>query len=169
MDAETRGHLLVLAQILNTNYLWQNIRVLGGAYGAGVSFAKSGVGIFTTYRDPQIENSFKVFKETKDFVEKFDVDENVMRQYVIGTMNAFDEPLSNKRKGINYNIRYLNGTTKEEFDIIRKAIINCQAKDIRALYPIVEEIINNGICAILGSEDKLQNLPFIDKVEPVID
>ena len=169
VDAETRGHLLVLAQILNTNYLWQNIRVLGGAYGAGVSFAKSGVGIFTTYRDPQIENSFKVFKETKDFVEKFDVDENVMRQYVIGTMNAFDEPLSNKRKGINYNIRYLNGTTKEEFDIIRKAIINCQAKDIRALYPIVEEIINNGICAILGSEDKLQNLPFIDKVEPVID
>ena len=60
----------------------------------------------------------EVFKETKDFVEKFDVDENVMRQYVIGTMNAFDEPLSNKRKGINYNIRYLNGTTKEEFDII---------------------------------------------------
>jgi Zn-dependent M16 (insulinase) family peptidase len=48
------GKMLVLKQILSTDYLQEQIRVLGGAYGGFAGFLKSGFGYFGSYRDPHL-------------------------------------------------------------------------------------------------------------------
>src|SRR5699024_6902578 len=54
--AEYHGALQILKVIMGYEYLWQNIRVKGGAYGCMSSFNKLGEGYFVSYRDPHLKN-----------------------------------------------------------------------------------------------------------------
>ena len=50
-----KGALSILKVILNYDYLWTNVRVKGGAYGASCSFLRDGAAFFTSYRDPKLK------------------------------------------------------------------------------------------------------------------
>ncbi len=86
------GALRVLRIALSLNYLWNNIRVLGGAYGCMVRFKRNGTSYFVTYRDPHLMNSVRIFEEAADYVRNFDADERTMTQYIIGAVSAMDQP-----------------------------------------------------------------------------
>ena len=53
--AEYTGALQILKVILSYDYLWQNIRVKGGAYGCMSNFNRIGEGYLISYRDPKSE------------------------------------------------------------------------------------------------------------------
>ena len=60
---EYSGALAVIKNILNRDYLWNNVRVKGGAYGSGFSIAKSGNSYFYSYRDPKLKETFEISSE----------------------------------------------------------------------------------------------------------
>ena len=51
------GTIQVAARILTYGYLWNTIRVKGGAYGTGLSISENGDVTFTSFRDPSVANS----------------------------------------------------------------------------------------------------------------
>ena len=53
--AEYTGALQILKVILSYDYLWQNVRVKGGAYGCMSGFNRIGEGYLVSYRDPNLE------------------------------------------------------------------------------------------------------------------
>ena len=61
------GAMKVLETIMRYEYLWTNIRVLGGAYGAFVKFRRDGNMYFGSYRDPNLLETLKVYDNTADF------------------------------------------------------------------------------------------------------
>ena len=65
------GSLPVLANILNYVYLWNEIRVQGGAYGCGFIGRDSGDTAFYSYRDPQSGRSLGVFTKAAEFLRGF--------------------------------------------------------------------------------------------------
>ncbi|MBR2802891.1 MAG: insulinase family protein [Erysipelotrichaceae bacterium] len=150
------AHRMVLSQILNTDHLWQEIRVLGGAYGCGAGFERDGSVILTSFRDPQISNTLRVFRELPEYVKNFEADEEEMRRFVIGTMNRFDSPLSSYREGVLYLTRWLRGNSREDIEELRKAVISTTAEDIRALAPGLEEAFRDVRICVLGNEEKLK-------------
>ena len=48
-------------------YLWQNIRVKGGAYGCMSSFNRIGEGFFVSYRDPNLERTMEIYEGVAAF------------------------------------------------------------------------------------------------------
>lgn len=63
------GSLLVLKTILGYDYLWNRVRVKGGAYGCMSTIARTGNMAFVSYRDPNLTETLKAFNEAPDFIK----------------------------------------------------------------------------------------------------
>ena len=84
------GALKVLKVMMGYDYLWNRVRVKGGAYGCMCSFGKSGDSYFVSYRDPNLEKTVDVYEKAAEYVEGFEADERTMTQFVIGAGCAYD-------------------------------------------------------------------------------
>ena len=88
-DAEAyTGALEVLKVIMNYEYLWQNLRVIGGAYGCMSNFGRSGTGCLVSYRDPKLVATDKIYEGIPEYLKNFSIDERDMTKYVIGAMSS---------------------------------------------------------------------------------
>ena len=162
-DAQS-GQLTVVQNILSTEYLWNNVRVLGGAYGAGFNFdARDCTGYFYSYRDPHLNETLAIYRGAVDFLKDFTADERTMTKFVIGTMGGVDTPISPSAKGARALTRKLCGTTLEMLQRTRDAILDVTPEDIAATADIVAQIVaEDNICAV-GSESSINKCPEMFK------
>ena len=153
---EYTGVLNVLRVILNYDYLWTNLRVVGGAYGCGASFSRSGPSAFYSYRDPHLKNTLSVYRKIADYLKEFTADERDMTKYVIGTVSGLDTPLTPRMSGARSMTAYMNGTTLEMAQKTRNQILDASQEDVRALAPYIEAILSRGALCVVGNEEKIQ-------------
>ena len=151
------GALSVLKVIMNYDYLWQNLRVIGGAYGCGASFARNGSAIFYSYRDPHIKNTLKVYEGIPAYLRSFTADEREMTKYVIGTISDFDVPLTPRMAGNRSMSLYMNGISREKLQKERDQVLDCSEEDIRALAPMMEAVLSKNALCVVGGEDKIRS------------
>lgn len=153
---EYTGALNVLRVILNYDYLWTSLRVVGGAYGCGASFTRTGPSVFYSYRDPHLKNTLSVFEKIAEYLKEFSADERDMTKYVIGTISGLDTPLTPRMSGTRSMTAYMSGTTLEMAQKTRDQILQATQEDIRALAPYMEAILSKGAVCVVGNEEKIQ-------------
>lgn len=167
---EYTGTLDVLKVIMSYDYLWNNIRVKGGAYGCMCGFSSiSGNGYFTSYRDPNLRETNEVYEKAVDYIRNFTADERDMTKYIIGTISSLDTPRTPRTQGNVSMGAYLSGTTQEDLQKQRDEILNVTQEDIRKLADIVKAILDcNNLC-VIGSEKKIeQNKDMFLEVKTLI-
>lgn len=152
---EYTGALQVLQTIFAYDYLWIQIRVKGGAYGAMCNFAMSGVGYFTSYRDPELVKTYEIYEKAEEYVRQFDVSKRDMTKYIIGTIGNIDVPLTPLALGEKSYYAYLSGLDEQDYQKIRDEILATDVDAIRSLAPYIHAIIENGVYCAVGSEGKL--------------
>ena len=152
---EYTGALRILKVILSYEYLWTNVRVMGGAYGCMSGFGRNGDSYFASYRDPNLRKTNEVYEGVADYVENFTVEERDMTKYVIGTISELDTPLTARIQGARSLSAYFSGVTEEELQKERLEILNATKEDIRALAPLMCEILADKNICVIGNEDNL--------------
>ncbi|MDF2586879.1 MAG: Peptidase associated domain protein [Anaerocolumna sp.] len=164
------GALEILKIIMSYDYLWNNIRVKGGAYGCMCGFSSiSGNGYFTSYRDPNLRETNEVYEKAADFIRNFTADERDMTKYIIGTISGIDTPRTPRIKGNVSMVSYLSGITQEDIQRQRDEILNVTLEDIRALADIIKAIMNDGNICVIGNEKKIeQNKDMFFEVRTLI-
>lgn len=153
---EFTGAFLVLRNIFSTEFLWNRVRVLGGAYGVMCDFSYNGYGYFTSYRDPHLAETYQTYKDAADYVEKFDPDEREMMKYIVGTFAGIDAPLLPPSEGARSLGAYMSGRTEADMQKTRDEILNVTPDKIRALAPAVREIAEQGKICVVGSQQKIE-------------
>lgn len=151
------GALKVLQVIFSYEYLWLNVRVKGGAYGAMCGFGRNGAAYFTSYRDPNLMETYEIYKKAPQFVANFDVDERDMTKYIIGAISNTDVPLEPEGKGNRSYSAYLTGMTEEAAQKERDELLATNQEKIRALAPLIQAVIDSGAVCTVGSEAKLED------------
>ncbi|MDR3348606.1 MAG: insulinase family protein [Acidaminococcales bacterium] len=149
------GAMRVLENIMRYDYLWNKIRVKGGAYGANARFDYNGSAVFNSYRDPNLADTLAVFKEMPLYIEKFSPDEREMRKYVIGAISNLDKPLSvslRLERAVEYYLRGLDLKMRQKE---RDEILGCAAAEIRALAEPVRALLADNYLCVLGGEEKI--------------
>ena len=150
------GALNILRIIFGYDYLWINVRVKGGAYGCSGSFSRSGITLMTSYRDPNLTETFDIFKEAYKYVEAFDVSERDMTKYIIGTIGSIDTPLTPPSEaGFSYAC-YMSGIDDEQLQRERDEILTADSATIRSLAPYVKILSDNAVVCAVGNEDKIK-------------
>lgn len=153
---EYKGTLRVLKGILNCDYLWNQVRVLGGAYGCGSSFTKSGDVLFSSYRDPKLLKTLETYRKVPEYIRAFDADEREMTKYIIGTVNEMDVPLNPLAKGNRSLAAYLSGTSLEEIQKERDEILAAQPEQIRELADLIEAVLAQDYICVIGNEQMIE-------------
>ncbi len=150
------GSYAVLDTIMRYDYLWTKIRVQGGAYGAFSTFTRNGNILFCSYRDPNVAETFDVYRKLADYVENFTVSEREMTKYLIGTMSRLDMPLTAWMKGDKAMAMYFGGITNEQLQKERDQVLQTTAEDIRALAPAIRAALSDNFVCAMGNEQKLK-------------
>ncbi len=151
------GTLRLLRLILSYDYLWNNVRVKGGAYGCGSSFMRTGECYFSSYRDPNLSKTNQIYEKIPEYLRNFQPDDREMTGYVIGTFGAMDTPMNPEAKGQRSMNSYFTGIT---FDILQKErteILNATQKDIQALAPMIEAVLSDGHFCVVGNEKNIED------------
>ncbi|MGO5052809.1 insulinase family protein [Lachnospiraceae bacterium LCP25S3_G4] len=157
------GALHILKVILSYDYLWQNVRVKGGAYGCMSSFNRIGEGFFVSYRDPNLEKTNDVYQGIANYLQEFSVGERDMTKYIIGTISNIDQPMTPAAKGDRSMNLYMNHVSKEMIEKERMQILNATEQDIRNLSELVVAILKEDCICVIGSEEKINAQSYLFK------
>lgn len=154
--AEYTGALQILKVILSYDYLWQNIRVKGGAYGCMSSFNRIGEGYFVSYRDPNLKRTIDVYEGVVDYLENFTVSDRDMTKYIIGTISNIDQPMTPATKGERSMNLYMNKVSAEMIKKERAQILDASQEDIRALAKVAKAVLAADQLCVIGGEEKIE-------------
>jgi len=146
------GHLSVLNRIINNDYLLQEIRVKGGAYGFSSSLYSSGVGQLSSYRDPNLDRTYDIYKKVPEFIENLKLSDRDMLQHILGAVNNFDKPAAAEAKLGTAISRYFDKITPERLQTQRDEILSTTAAKINSYVPMLAEGISKGLICTFGSE-----------------
>ena len=153
---EYTGALQILKVILSYDYLWQNVRVKGGAYGCMSSFNRIGEGYLVSYRDPNLEKTMEIYEGVVDYLKNFNVDDRDMNKFIIGTISNIDRPMNPAAKGSRSMNLYMNHVSAEMIREERDQILDAQQSDIRALADVLQALLDAHELCVIGSEEKIE-------------
>lgn len=153
---EYTGALQILKVILSYDYLWQNVRVKGGAYGCMSSFNRIGEGYLVSYRDPNLEKTMEIYEGVVDYLKNFNVDDRDMNKFIIGTISNIDRPMNPAAKGSRSMNLYMNHVSAEMIREERDQILDAQQSDICALADVLQALLDAHELCVIGSEEKIE-------------
>ncbi|HHX62097.1 MAG TPA: hypothetical protein GX707_15515 [Epulopiscium sp.] len=164
------GALYVLSNILNSEYMLQNIRVKNGAYGAGIKFNPYGDMMIYTYQDPKLAESLQIIEDIPKYIAEVQMDENTLDDYKIGAFSKFEQELglNNHPAVIGETLqRYnLSGLRTEALEKVREEIFRTNIKDIKNQGLVLEKVIKDRRYSVAGSNRKLlTNSTYFDIIQ----
>lgn len=163
------GAVYVLKTILSYDYLWNNVRVKGGAYGCIPLLSRMGNCNFVSYRDPNLTETIEIFKNIPDYVEKFEGDEETMTKYIIGTLSELDTPLSPSALGNRSFKCFRNGLTEERLQKERDELLGCSPEAIHSLSAYIRDALKDENICVIGTQSKVEaNKEIFGEIENLI-
>ncbi len=150
------GAMQVVANAVNIDYLYQQIRVKGGAYGCGSGFmADNGTVYFWSYRDPNLTNTKQVYAGTGEFVKGAEFDEKELTKYIIGTFSSYERPISPSGKAARSLAAYLSGKKYEDLLRERSEMLDITADEFHAVAPVFDAIVAQNCFCVVGNEKSI--------------
>ena len=151
-----KGSMLVLKTILGYEYLWNRVRVQGGAYGAMSSMSRGGTMVLVSYRDPNLTQTLNAYDECYKFLEDINISQREMTKYIIGTMSILDTPLNASSKGAKAFGMYIKGLTNEDLQKERTEVLETKIEDIKSFAKIVKEVMEKDFLVVVGDDKKIK-------------
>ncbi|CAN6478465.1 unnamed protein product [Victoria cruziana] len=150
---QLNGSAYVISKYIGNTWLWDRVRVSGGAYGGFCDFdTHSGVFSYLSYRDPNLLKTIDVYDGTADFLREIELDEDSLTKAIIGTIGDVDAYQLPDAKGYSSLLRYLLGVTEEERQMRREEILSTSVKDFREFAEAVDAVKHNGIVVAVASD-----------------
>ncbi len=152
------GAMQVVKTAVNSDWLYQQIRVKGGAYGCGCGFGGSNGNVqFTSYRDPKLTETDEVYKGTGDWVRNAKFSEAELTRYIIGTFSGYERPMSPSGMAGRSFDAWISGRTYEDVVKEREEMLTITEEQFHALADCFDKICAQGYLCAVGGEKTLRD------------
>lgn len=160
------GALKVLKVMMGYDYLWNQVRVKGGAYGCMCGFYKNGDGYFVSYRDPNLQKTIEVYENAAQYIKNAKLDERMVTQFIIGAISELDTPMTPATKGLYSMGGYLTGLSMERVQKEREELLATTRETLCGLYKYVQAFMDGENLCVIGNGEKIkENKELFYKVE----
>ena len=161
---EYGGAMRVVRTAASYEYLYQKIRVSGGAYGCGCGFDDASV-YFYSYRDPKLAETDAVYCGTGKYLRETDLPAEELNRYIIGTFASIDRPSSPAGKIERSFTCYMTGRTFEDILADRRETLDITEADFRAVGDVIDAVLPQKYLCAVGSAEKIRaNSDLFDTV-----
>ncbi|MBA0751026.1 hypothetical protein Gogos_002397 [Gossypium gossypioides] len=151
------GSAYVISKHISNTWLWDRVRVSGGAYGGFCNFdTHSGVFTFLSYRDPNLLKTLDIYDGTGDFLRELKMDDDTLTKAIIGTIGDVDAYQLPDAKGYSSLVRYLLGITEEERQRRREEILSTSLKDFKEFADAIDAVKVNGVAVAVASPNDVE-------------
>ncbi len=150
------GSLKVLKVMMGYDYLWNQVRVKGGAYGCMCGFYRNGDGYFVSYRDPNLDKTVNVYEQAADYIGQAKLDERSVTQFIIGAVSELDTPMTPAAKGVYSRSGYLTGVSMELVQKERNELLETTGETIRSLSRYVKAFMEYDCLCVVGNGEKIK-------------
>src|SRR5205814_6614266 len=124
----------VIGNYVSSTWLWEKVRVQGGAYGGRLSFDRLSGGLrYLSWRDPNLLATLDVYDRTSDFLRASDLGESEVTRSVIGTIGDLDQHQLPDAKGLTSLLRHLCRDSDERRHRVREELLETKAADLRSV------------------------------------
>ena len=155
LEKKYEGSLQTAAKALSLGYLWNRVRVQGGAYGTWFSARPTGLAECCSFRDPSPEKSLKVYEGCGECVKGFG---ESLKTYIIGTIASSEPVLSPLGKMELSDARSLCGIDHERLLKERREILHTDEESFRMWAEPVGKAMREGKKVVVGPLEKLEGI-----------
>ena len=152
---ERRSDRKALARVMSYEYLWHNIREVGGAYGTGM-LSSDGVEYLYTYRDPHVKESYDTFAKGPAELAAREYTEKDLNDFIVGAAAKLDTPRKPRAEARETDRRYFCGITDEMMAADRKALCAVDAALLKEQAAELGAAMANGVRVVFGSKDAVE-------------
>ena len=147
------GSVHVILKQLRTGWLWEKVRVQGGAYGAFCAFDRmAGAFVLASYRDPNVRGTLDIFARTVDHLAKITLSRRELDSAIIGAMGEVDAYMLPDAKGSAAYARALTGDTPERRKAMRDEILATAPEHFHAFAACLGKALQSGPVCVLGGD-----------------
>jgi hypothetical protein len=154
------GSVEVILGFMRMTYLWDKIRVQGGAYGAFCNFDdRSGVFTYLSYRDPNLAATIENYDKAAAFLKGLDsstLSEGEVTKAIIGAIGDIDSYQLPDAKGFTSMMRHLTGVTDKILQKKRDEVLSTNGEDFIAFGEVLEKVAGSDAVAVIGSQSAIE-------------
>lgn len=153
LGLDVTGAWAVAANALSYDYLWNEIRVKGGAYGCGFRAAGERQAAFYTYRDPAIDPSIERVERAGAWLGSFEPDEAAFEGFIVSCVSGMDAPVKPYALTKRRNTTYLAGLDPHAREERRTQMLAATPGELRSLGTDVTRIAAASPTCVFGGRD----------------
>lgn len=153
LGIDVTGAWAVAANALSYDYLWNEIRVKGGAYGCGFRAAGERQTAFYTYRDPAIDPSIERVERAGAWLGSFEPDEAAFEGFIVSCVSGMDAPVKPYALTKRRNTTYLAGLDPHAREERRAQMLTATPAELRSLGADVTRIAAESPTCVFGGRE----------------
>jgi len=153
------GSALVISRFLRMNYLWDRVRVRGGAYGAFCSFDRiSGPFVFVSYRDPNTSQTLDAFAKAGEYLAGAAISDGDLERAIIGAIGDIDAYMLPDAQGHAALSRALIGDLEEDRARMRDEVFAVNRGHFKEFGALLNQGAKEAAVAVVGSGEAMDAL-----------
>lgn len=146
------GVARVMANILSLSYLWNEIRVQGGAYGAGLLADSLGRLVTYSYRDPSPARSMSIYRALAKGLRDFVASDERIDKYIISSIGESEPPLGAENQIVVSDEEIMNGVTPEDLCRRRAEMLSADKNALLTWCGVLEQMAKDGGVCVVGHD-----------------
>ncbi len=159
------GAMSVAAKLLSLDYLWNAVRVKGGAYGVNMSVSESGGVSFSSYRDPNCAGSLDIFAGAGQVLREAAESGESLDKYIISTVGGLEPYMTPRQDKARAAAMYFTGRTEADLQRQRAEILAAAPADLAAFADVLDALRAHAQTCVIGGQSVLNACG--DKLESV--
>ncbi len=153
---QKHGSIYVALKTMNADYIWDKVRLEGGAYGGRAQFSPtSGVLAFFSWDDPNLTGTLDTFKAAADYLRNIELPEEELQKAIIGTTGDMDSYQLPDAKGWSDTQRYLIGLSDEQRQQTRDEVFATTEADYHRLGEAMVAYNESTVPVVIASDEAL--------------
>lgn len=153
---EVTGASALVSKHLGMTYLWDKLRVQGGAYGGFCRLdMRTGTFAFLSYRDPNVKSSVEHYDGAAAHLQRVEVTRDELDKSIIGTIGDMDAYQLPDVKGYASTLRYLGGESDAVRQQRREEVLGTTQADFRRMAEALEAVRAHGTVVVVGSAEAI--------------
>ncbi len=155
-DTASFGTWAVAQRVLSYDYLWNEVRVKGGAYGTGFRRTQNGLHQFWSYRDPDIDGTLERYNATSAWLDSWTATEDEMAGYIVSTVATHDTPQKPRALARRQDVLRLSQKPEGWRERIRAEELATTADDVRSLARPLADLPADHDVVVFGPREMIE-------------
>jgi hypothetical protein len=154
----SQTHQAVLAHVLTTNHLWEQVRGVGGAYGVSAHIDMlERLCVFSSYRDPRVDGTLNDFRSVLSRIIEQGLEQQTVDLAIISIISRELKPLYPKHASMIAFRRALYGITDTFRAQRRTWTLETTVEDVReAARQLLDSLDRRSSAAVIAGNQILE-------------